>query len=265
MKAKPIGSAMAAIFFTRCRPTRMPRTMSGIRPATTKQMMAMGIVSSEITSRAKPPTTQTTAMTAMTVAVVTVMSNGPIGASPQTGQVLRKSGGQTFGANVGAQRCPFDSRAVPPRPYSPLNREAPKRRPRTAKESPRLQGNRSDPPRQPFGSANAGPCAAPPRSAGQPASGAARRRRLNLASICRMRFGRVAPLRTPKRPSPISLALRPFPDGGRGGTVAAPMEVGRGPAWRIRHKLLLGVCLVCGALALLLAGTLRGLCRTTSP
>ncbi|HVS37775.1 MAG TPA: ATP-binding protein [Gemmataceae bacterium] len=31
------------------------------------------------------------------------------------------------------------------------------------------------------------------------------------------------------------------------------------PRWRIRHKLLLGVCLVCGALALLLAGTLRGL------
>src|SRR5207248_1229739 len=29
--------------------------------------------------------------------------------------------------------------------------------------------------------------------------------------------------------------------------------------WRIRHKLLLGVCLVCGVLALLLAGTLRGL------
>ncbi len=31
------------------------------------------------------------------------------------------------------------------------------------------------------------------------------------------------------------------------------------PRWRIRHKLLLGVCLVCGVLALLLAGTLRGL------
>ncbi len=34
---------------------------------------------------------------------------------------------------------------------------------------------------------------------------------------------------------------------------------GVAPRWRIRHKLLLGVCLVCGALALLLAGTLRGL------
>jgi signal transduction histidine kinase len=31
------------------------------------------------------------------------------------------------------------------------------------------------------------------------------------------------------------------------------------PRWRIRHKLLLGVGLVCGVLALLLAGTLRGL------
>ena len=29
--------------------------------------------------------------------------------------------------------------------------------------------------------------------------------------------------------------------------------------WRIRHKLLLGVCLVCGILALLLGGTLNGL------
>ena len=31
------------------------------------------------------------------------------------------------------------------------------------------------------------------------------------------------------------------------------------PRWRIRHKLLLGVCLVCGVLALLLGGTLHGL------
>ena len=31
------------------------------------------------------------------------------------------------------------------------------------------------------------------------------------------------------------------------------------PRWRIRHKLLLGVCLVCGILALLLGGTLNGL------
>ena len=29
--------------------------------------------------------------------------------------------------------------------------------------------------------------------------------------------------------------------------------------WRIRHKLLLGVCLVCGVMALLLGGTLHGL------
>ena len=73
-----------------------------------------------------------------------------------------------------------------------------------------------------------------------------------MASICKKAFGRVAPLHKPN-------GRRGFRVRGAGRTTTASRRSGVASRWRIRHKLLLGVCLVCGVIALLLGGTLHGL------
>ena len=125
MKAKPIGSAMAAIFFVRFRPTQIPTPISGITPAMMRRMMPKGSASSETRSRATPATRNTTVRTAITTAVVTVMSNGLMGGWSQIGQAVRKSGGHTFGANVGVQRCPFRQQSRSATTVSPETCAAP--------------------------------------------------------------------------------------------------------------------------------------------
>ncbi len=66
--------------------------------------MPKGSASSETRIRPAPAARNTRARTTITATVVAVTSNGLSGASPQSGQEVRKSGGHTFGGKVGSQR-----------------------------------------------------------------------------------------------------------------------------------------------------------------
>ena len=67
-------------------------------------IMANGMVFGERNRSTAPATANITVTKAVMRTVVAVASPGLMGASPQTGQTLRKSGGHWSGAKTGAQR-----------------------------------------------------------------------------------------------------------------------------------------------------------------
>ena len=93
MKAKFIASATAAISLVRRRPTHTPTPTIKTTPAPMRRATPNGMVILEISSSAKPAAASVTVIKVVTRTVVAEASFGLIGASPHTGQTLRKSGG----------------------------------------------------------------------------------------------------------------------------------------------------------------------------